>query len=64
MIPSKSMGIFYCAYPLNESKLIIVEPSRKLHLLIYKSQYSNLKFAGKLIWYAADKFVATCIDDD
>jgi hypothetical protein len=29
------------------------------HFRLYESKYQNLKFAGKVIWYAVDKFVAT-----
>lgn len=61
-MPCKQNGSFYYTYTLDKNKIIVNQPVKNatFQFMLFQSHYENVKFAGKLIWYESDKFVALC----
>ena len=43
---------------MNKNKIVLTSFDTRVNFYLYESQYQNIVFAGKVIWYARNKFMA------
>lgn len=63
-IDGKNKQSAYYTYTMDDNRIGVFNFSNNIHFILYQSLYTNIKLAGKIIWFALDRFTATIAGEE